>query len=208
MLGRQAKAYRTFKMQIGTVKQIWRYALKSMSGEQLVDCTIGKLGIPGDRGWALRDETTGEITNAKRFPVLMQCSAKYLEPPTSEFIPNVEIKFPDGTVVQSDDSDINKKWRAREHVAERAQRGPCAPPGLLDHLPVVHPCQPHHKCGKISGAPRVRWVTRDSGNFEKENVRRRTSEEAWTRRGREGRRPRSEGVIVSWTSSVWSTPTW
>ena len=81
-------------MRIGTVKQIWRYAVKSMSGEQLVDCSVGNQGIPGDRGWALRDETTGEITNAKRFPVLMQCSAKYLEPPTSEFIPNVEIRFP------------------------------------------------------------------------------------------------------------------
>jgi hypothetical protein len=27
-------------MRIGTVKQIWRYAVKSMSGEQLVDCTV------------------------------------------------------------------------------------------------------------------------------------------------------------------------
>ena len=68
-------------MQIGVVKQIYRYAVKSMAGERLDECTVGLLGIPGDRGWALRDETTGEITNGKNFPVLMQCAARYREAP-------------------------------------------------------------------------------------------------------------------------------
>jgi len=118
-------------MRVGTVKQIWRYAVKSMSGEQLVDCAVGNQGIPGDRGWALRDETTGEITNAKRFPVLMQCSANYLEPPTSEFIPNVEIRFPDGTVVHSDDSDINKKLS--DLLARPVSLWPLQPASNLEH---------------------------------------------------------------------------
>ena len=118
-------------MRIGTVKQIWRYAVKSMSGEQLVDCSVGNQGIPGDRGWALRDETTGEITNAKRFSVLMQCSAKYLKPPTSEFIPNVEIRFPDGTVVYSDDSDINKKLS--NLLAKPVSLWPLQPASNVEH---------------------------------------------------------------------------
>ena len=44
-------------MRIGTIKQIWRYPVKSMAGEQLEACSVGLNGIPGDRGWAIRDET-------------------------------------------------------------------------------------------------------------------------------------------------------
>ena len=69
-------------MFIGTVQQIWRHPVKSMAGEKLNECTVGPLGIPGDRGWALRDEKTGEITNGKLTPMLMECSARYLEQPT------------------------------------------------------------------------------------------------------------------------------
>ena len=96
-------------MQIGVVKQIYRYAVKSMAGERLDACTVGMFGIPGDRGWALRDETTGEITNGKNFPVLMQCAARYREAPRADFIPHVDMIFPDGAAVGSDASDVNKR---------------------------------------------------------------------------------------------------
>jgi uncharacterized protein YcbX len=94
-------------MQIGTIIEIWRYPVKSMSGEHLDDCTVGSLGIPGDRGWALRDETTGEITNGKRLPLLMQCSARYREPPANGVIPNVEIRLPEGSFVRSEADDVS-----------------------------------------------------------------------------------------------------
>ncbi len=99
-------------MQIGVVKQICRYAVKSMAGEKLVDCTVGSLGIPGDRGWALRDETTGEITNGKNLPVLMRCAARYRQPPAAGFIPHVDIVFPDGQTVGSDTPDVNARLSA------------------------------------------------------------------------------------------------
>src|ERR1043166_7645342 len=86
-------------MQIGTVKQIFRYAVKSMAGERLDECSVGLMGISGDRGWAIRDETTGEITNAKKLAVLMQCVARYREPPRLDFIPHVDMTFPDGSTV-------------------------------------------------------------------------------------------------------------
>ena len=69
-------------------------------------------GIPGDRGWAIRDETTGEITNGKHFPPLMQCSARYRESPANGFIPHVEMHFPDGRVLGSDLQDINARLTA------------------------------------------------------------------------------------------------
>jgi len=96
-------------MRIGTVKQITRYAVKSMAGEKLDECSVGLLGIPGDRGWAIRDETSGEITNGKKFPVLMQCAARYREPPQADFIPHVDMVFPDGSPVGSDANDVNQR---------------------------------------------------------------------------------------------------
>lgn len=95
-------------MLIGTIKQIWRYPVKSMSGEQLNECSIGSLGIPGDRGWALRDETNKEITNGKRLPLLMQCAARYREQPTNDRIPQVDIELANGTVISSDAANINQ----------------------------------------------------------------------------------------------------
>ena len=50
-----------------------------MAGEQLQSCSAGTLGIPADRGWAIRDEASGEITNGKNIPLLMQCEARYRE---------------------------------------------------------------------------------------------------------------------------------
>ena len=96
-------------MQIGTVKQIWRYAVKSMAGEQMESCIAGTLGIAGDRGWALRDETTGQITTGSRLPLLMQCEARYRESPSNGSIPHVVMRFPNGVEVASDESNVNER---------------------------------------------------------------------------------------------------
>jgi uncharacterized protein len=96
-------------MQIGTVKQIWRYAVKSMAGEQLESCSVGTLGIPADRGWAIRDETSGEITNGKKIPLLMQCEARYRELPNGDAVPHVVMRFPGGVELTSDLPDVNAR---------------------------------------------------------------------------------------------------
>ncbi len=57
-------------IRIGTVAQLWRYPVKSMGGERLDSATLTWRGIPGDRGWALYDETRRGITGAKRLPLL------------------------------------------------------------------------------------------------------------------------------------------
>jgi MOSC domain-containing protein len=99
-------------MNVGTVAELWRYPVKSMAGERLESCTLESLGIPGDRGWALRDETTGEITNGKRFPLLMQCAAQYRNEPTGADIPPAEITLPDGSKTATDASDVNQRLTA------------------------------------------------------------------------------------------------
>lgn len=99
-------------MFIGTVQEIWRYPVKSMAGEQLSRCNVGALGLPGDRGWAIRDEEKSEVKTGTRIPLLMQCASVYREEPGHELIPHVTIKFPDGSSVGSDDPDINNRLSA------------------------------------------------------------------------------------------------
>ena len=96
-------------MRIGTVKQIWRYAVKSMAGEQISSCNVGSLGIPADRGWVIRDAETGRITTGSRLPRLMPCEAIYRESPATGAIPHVVMRFPNGVEVASDESNVNAR---------------------------------------------------------------------------------------------------
>jgi uncharacterized protein YcbX len=89
-------------MTAGGVREIWRYPVKSMGGERLDRTEIGDRGLYGDRGWAVRSDETGEIHNAKRFPALMQCAARYRTEPDADCIPDVDITFPDGSTLGSD----------------------------------------------------------------------------------------------------------
>src|SRR6185369_2455347 len=118
-------------MHIGTIKEIWRYPVKSMAGEQLDSTTVESLGIPGDRGWALRDETTGEITNGKRFPLLMQCAARYRTDPEGSTIPPADITFPDGSTTATDAGDVNERLSAL--LGQRVTLWPRLPADNLEH---------------------------------------------------------------------------
>ncbi|MEQ9146017.1 MAG: MOSC domain-containing protein [Parvibaculaceae bacterium] len=95
-----------------TVKEIWRYPVKSMQGERLGETILTAGGVPFDRGWAVRDEATETIVGAKKIAELLNCSARYLEGTTAGAVPHVEITLPDGSVVRSDDSDVNERLSA------------------------------------------------------------------------------------------------
>jgi uncharacterized protein YcbX len=112
-------------VQAGTVREIWRYPVKSMAGERLQHSGIGWQGLWGDRGWAVRGEDTGQIHNAKRFPRLMQCAATYREPPTGDRIPHVDIIFPDGETIGSDSPAL--AGRLSELMGRRVALHPIRP---------------------------------------------------------------------------------
>lgn len=118
-------------MLIGRIQQIWRHPVKSMAGEKLNDCIVASRGIPGDRGWALRDETTGEITNGKRIPLLMQCAARYREEPSNVIVPHVDLTFPDGTHSASDYKHVNS--RMSEVLGKKVTLWPLQPPSNKAH---------------------------------------------------------------------------
>jgi uncharacterized protein YcbX len=89
---------------VGTIKEIWRYPVKGMAGERLESCDLGEKGLMGDRTWALRDEARKEIQSCKFRPELLLCTARIRG--TSG---QVDVTFPDGTVLGSDHPEIHSR---------------------------------------------------------------------------------------------------
>lgn len=98
-------------MQIGSVREIWRFPVKSMGGERVAATSIGERGVHGDRLWAVRDDDKQTLTNAKRLPKLLMVSARFAREPTVDVgpgaIPEVVIEFPDGRSASSADPGIH-----------------------------------------------------------------------------------------------------
>jgi hypothetical protein len=125
--------------QIGVVRELWRYPVKSMGGESLPQCTMGPLGVLGDRGWAVRDEAAGEIRGAKKLPALLQCQARYRSQPGVDGIPPADIVLPDGATTATDDPEVAQ--RLSTLLGRRVTLHPRRPPedtahyrrGLPDH---------------------------------------------------------------------------
>lgn len=96
-------------MLIGQVRELWRYPVKSMRGERLEHAVeVGSgFGVAGDRGWAVRVESVGEIQGAKKIAGLLGCAAHYLDEPIGDSTPAVEITLPSNVRVRSDDPGVH-----------------------------------------------------------------------------------------------------
>ncbi|HEY8517148.1 MAG TPA: MOSC domain-containing protein [Candidatus Binatia bacterium] len=118
-------------MRVGSVKEIWRYPVKSMAGERLARTDVGMQGLAGDRGWAVRDEQRGGIRGAKKIPDLMRCAARYLGEPTLARAGDVEMRLPDGGIVRSDAPDVHERLSAA--LGTPVTLWPLQPADKLDH---------------------------------------------------------------------------
>jgi uncharacterized protein YcbX len=95
-----------------TVATLWRYPVKSMMGEELNGAEITLGGLLGDRAFALIDSETGKVISAKnpkKWPNFFSFRAAYTTPPSTNGTPAVWLTLPDGTVLRSDQSDIDAK---------------------------------------------------------------------------------------------------
>lgn len=118
-------------MSIGTVSALYRYPVKSMGGEQLDALTLTSRGVPGDRAWAVRDEVRGGIRGGKRFAELMQCSARYLEPPPIEGSAAALVTLPDGSEISIDAPEAPQ--RLSQVVGSPLTIWPLLPAEELEH---------------------------------------------------------------------------
>lgn len=94
---------------LGIINELWRYPFKSMGGQRLESCMVTSKGVVGDRGWAVRDSETGKLGSGKRMPALLMCNARYLSEPTEGAVGHVEISFPDGSTVRTDQEDASER---------------------------------------------------------------------------------------------------
>jgi hypothetical protein len=123
---------------IGKVREIWRYPVKSMAGERLDGCDVRPGGIPGDRGWALRDDAIGEMRGAKYLPKLMLCSARYREAPAADGeAPHADITLPDGTRTATDDPEVDA--RLSDLLGRPVSLWPLRPASDRAHYKRAHP---------------------------------------------------------------------
>jgi uncharacterized protein YcbX len=83
-----------------TVKEIWRYPVKSMRGEMLAQASVGPGGIVGDRIWVVRGPGGALIPDRKNaLAALLDCTAR-LDALTGA----VEITLPDGRAMMLTDT--------------------------------------------------------------------------------------------------------
>src|SRR5262249_32641777 len=116
---------------VGTVRELWRYPVKSMGGECLERATLGAMGIPGDRGWAVRDEAAGEVRGGKKLPRFIRSRRRDRGGPAGGGPRRAEIPRPDGTIVGSDDADVSGRLSAL--VGRRVTLWPLQPAENREH---------------------------------------------------------------------------
>lgn len=124
-------------MQIGRIREIWRYPVKSMGGERLSRTQVESRGLPGDRIWAVRDEVRGGIRGAKKIPPLMRCKARLPEG-TRGAVP--EITLPDGSRFAADSPDAGARLGAT--LGQPVTLWPLLPADQLDHYRRGAPSHP------------------------------------------------------------------
>ncbi len=97
---------------IGIVRSLWRYPVKSMKGEALSFTQVNAKGFLGDRMYAILDGADGRVAtakNPKKWPNLFAFQASLMEPKgnkETEF--RVRIILPDGTIVTSEQKDLTQ----------------------------------------------------------------------------------------------------
>ena len=84
------------------IKSIYRYPVKSMSGELMTSVRLTRDGISGDRYWAIYNLEAKELQGARRLPGLLQLKAEYIEETGLNDSGSIRITFPDGSIVETD----------------------------------------------------------------------------------------------------------
>jgi uncharacterized protein len=96
----------------GSLLSLWRYPVKSMMGEELDGTDVTERGLLGDRAYALVDRSDGRVATAKnprKWPRMFDFRAAFGRSPSlGAEMPPVCITLPDGTVVSSEASDIDR----------------------------------------------------------------------------------------------------
>lgn len=86
---------------IGCIREIHRYPVKSFGGEQLESCEVAPYGLYGDRSYAFIDETKqgwNQYVTARNIPKMLSYKAKLIDEQAGYASPQVEVTGPTGRV--------------------------------------------------------------------------------------------------------------
>ncbi|ARN82390.1 MOSC domain-containing protein [Methylocystis bryophila] len=121
-----------------SISTVWRYPIKSMMGEELNAAAITASGVLGDRAFALIDEETGKVVSAKnpkKWPDFFSYRAAYASPPDASDLPPIWITLPSGSMLRSDDADVNTRLSAALSRAVRMRGTAPQSPSLEQYWP-------------------------------------------------------------------------
>ncbi len=126
---------------IGHVAALWRYPVKSMQGEELNAAEVTERGLLGDRAYALIDVAEGRVVSAKnpkKWPNMFRFRAAFSRPPTpADPKPPVNLTLPDGTIVTSNQPNVNRILSAALGREVKLQREPLPEPQLEEYWPDI-----------------------------------------------------------------------
>jgi uncharacterized protein YcbX len=101
------------------VLELWRFPVKSLQGERLIEAEVGPYGLAGDRGWALFDADTGLGLTARRVPDLLFAGGRLRADGAAEVV------LPDGRV--TGDDAVLSRWLGRPVALRPAAELAAAP---------------------------------------------------------------------------------
>ena len=119
---------------VGSIRELWRYPVKSMLGEQLAMVAVTERGLQGDRRFALLDLETGHVVSAKnpkRWPSMFTFQARLL--PGASM--GVEITLPDGRIVTESLREVDAVLSQQLGRTVRLTTVPPSQPTLEQYLP-------------------------------------------------------------------------
>lgn len=90
---------------VGQISDLWRYPVKSMSGQLRLSVEAGDQGFVGDRAFGVVSEN-GLLLSAKRTPLLLEAAATFRDDG------EVSIQLPNGFSVASDHADCDETLSA------------------------------------------------------------------------------------------------
>lgn len=97
--------------EVGRVRSLWRYPVKSMLGERLEEVEVTTRGLFGDRDYAVVDAATGKVASAKsprKWGRLFRFGAALAPRTNGRGTPEVEITLPSGATLNGKEEGLDQ----------------------------------------------------------------------------------------------------
>jgi len=149
---------------VGSIVSVWRYAVKSMLGEELNATEVSEGGLLGDRAYAIVDRSDGKVASAKnprKWPRLFDFRAALARTPRrGAKLPPARITLPDGTTVDTDQPDLHRILsQALEREVTLGAIAPSAKNLFESAAPGLGPCKLEEYWPDIEGLEHRDTVT-------------------------------------------------